>query len=103
ADDARAPELTQVVRDEVLRLAHELHELADSPITVTELGDQLPSQRVAQQAEDLGRISSGAHSANISGPIDSLPVDGYRAISLLRRVGARVPSRSRGRPDRKSV
>ena len=55
ADDAGAPELRQVVGDQVLRLPDELHELADTAIAATELADQLPSQRIAEQPEDLRR------------------------------------------------
>ena len=56
ADDAGAPELGQVVRDQVLRLADELHELADAAIAAPELDDQLPAQRIAEQPEDLRRL-----------------------------------------------
>jgi hypothetical protein len=56
AGDARLPELRQVVRDHVLRLPDELHELADSAIAATELDDQLPPQRIAEQPEDLRRL-----------------------------------------------
>ena len=56
ADDAGVPELRQVVGDEVLRLPDQLHELADTTIAATELADQLPSQRIAEQPEDLRRL-----------------------------------------------
>ena len=39
ADDAGVPELRQVVGDQVLRLADQLHELADTAIAATELAD----------------------------------------------------------------
>ena len=58
ADDAGAPELRQVVRDQVLRLADELHELADAAIAAAELGDELPAQRVGEQSEDRRRRGS---------------------------------------------
>jgi hypothetical protein len=45
-----------MVRDHVLGLAYELHELADSTVTSPELADDVPSQRVAQQAEDPRRL-----------------------------------------------
>ena len=61
ADDAGVPELRQVVGDQVLRLPHQLHELTDTAITATELSDQLPSQRIAEQTEDLRRLRSIAH------------------------------------------
>ena len=38
-DDAGAPELRQMVGDQVLGLADELHELADTAIAATELAD----------------------------------------------------------------
>ena len=53
ADDAGVSELRQVVGDQVLRLPDELHELADTAIAAAELDDQLPSQRIAEQPEDL--------------------------------------------------
>ena len=56
ADDAGMAELSQVVGDQVLRLPDELHELADTAIAATELADQLPSQRIAEQPEDLRRL-----------------------------------------------
>ena len=56
ADDAGVPELRQVVGDHVLRLPDELHELADTAIAATELDDQLPAQRIAEQSEDLRRL-----------------------------------------------
>ena len=34
------------------------HELADPAIAAAELDDQLPSQRIAQQPEDLRRLRS---------------------------------------------
>jgi hypothetical protein len=58
ADDAGVPELRQVVRDQVLRLPDELHELPYAAIAATELDDQLPSQWIAQQPEDLRRCRS---------------------------------------------
>ena len=42
-----------MVGDQVLRLPDELHELADPAIAAAELDDQLPSQRIAEQSEDL--------------------------------------------------
>ena len=60
------PELRQVVGDQVLRLADELHELADTAIAATELDDQLPSQRIAEQPEDLRRLCR-FHTAITSG------------------------------------
>jgi len=63
ADDARVPELGQVVRDQVLRLPDQLHELADTAIAATELADQLPSQRIAEQSEDLRRLRR-SHGSN---------------------------------------
>jgi hypothetical protein len=56
ADDAGVPELREVVGDQVLRLPGELHELADAAIATTELDDQLPSQRIAEQPEDSRRL-----------------------------------------------
>ncbi len=55
ADDAGAPEFAQVVRDQVLGLAGELHEFADSAVAATELHDDLPAQRIAQKPEDFWR------------------------------------------------
>ena len=75
ADDAGVPELRQVVRDQVLRLPDQLHELADPAIAATELADQLPSQRIAEQREDLRRLRR-SHIAITSVRIDSLQVDG---------------------------
>ena len=65
ADDAGVSELRQVVGDQVLRLPDQLHELADTAIAATELADQLPSQRIAEQPEDLRRLSCW-HNGNIS-------------------------------------
>jgi hypothetical protein len=45
-----------VVGDQVLRLPDQLHELADAAIAATKLADQLPSQRIAEQPEDLRRL-----------------------------------------------
>src|SRR5437763_1394400 len=56
AHDAGAAELRQVVGDQVLRLPDDLHELADSAVAPTELDDDLPSQRITEQAEDLRRL-----------------------------------------------
>ena len=56
ADDAGVSELRQVVRDQVRRLPDQLHELADTAIAATELANQLPAQRIAEQAEDLWRL-----------------------------------------------
>ena len=56
ADDVGLSELRQVVGDQVLRLAHELHELANTPIAATEFADQLPTQRIAEQSENLRRL-----------------------------------------------
>ena len=57
-----------MVGDQVLRLAHQPHELAHTTITATELDDQLPSQRIAEQPEDLWRLR-GSHTtlASIGG------------------------------------
>src|SRR5439155_25226448 len=71
---AGAAELGQVVRDEVLRLAGESHELADPPIATAELDDELPAQWIAQQPEDLRRLGR-THLAITSGQVDSLQVD----------------------------
>jgi hypothetical protein len=45
-----------VIRDQVLWLPDELHELADAPIAATELDDQLPSERTTEQPKDLRRL-----------------------------------------------
>ena len=66
ADDAGVSELRQVVRDQVLRLPDVLHELADAAIASTELDDQLPSQRIAEQPEDLRRLRRSHVSCYIS-------------------------------------
>jgi hypothetical protein len=60
-DDAGLPELGEVVRDHVLRLPDELHELADTAIAATELADQLPPKRIAEQPEDLRRLRRFHH------------------------------------------
>jgi hypothetical protein len=52
-DQSRPAELPQVVRHQVLRLLDELHELAHPSVAATELGDQLPSQWIAERPEDL--------------------------------------------------
>ena len=59
AHDAPITKLPEVVGDKVLRLAHEFHELADTTVAATELDDQLPPQRIAEQPEDLGRLRFG--------------------------------------------
>jgi hypothetical protein len=56
AHDARVPQLRQVVRDEVLRLADEVDELAHATVAATELADELPAQRIGQETEDLRRL-----------------------------------------------
>jgi hypothetical protein len=50
------PQLGQVVRDQVLRLRNEVHELTDAAIAAAELADQLPPEWVAEQSQDLGRL-----------------------------------------------
>src|SRR4051794_12726216 len=65
ADEPGVPEFRQVVGDQVLRLPDEVHELADAPIAATELHDELPSQRIAQQPKDLRRLDR-FHSDNLS-------------------------------------
>ena len=75
ADDTGVAEFRQVVGHQVLRLPDQLHELADPAVATTELADQLPSQRIAQQPEDLRRLGR-SHSHTISVRFDSLQVDG---------------------------
>ena len=75
ADDSGTSKLRQVVGDHVLRLPDELHELADPAIATTQLDDQLPSQRIAEQPKDVRRRRN-FHSAITSDQLDSLQVDG---------------------------
>ena len=63
-DDASVPELRQVVGHHVLRLPEQLHEFADTAIAATELADQLPSQRIAEQSEDLRWLGTCEHGNN---------------------------------------
>ena len=55
ADDAGVPQPGQVVGNQVLRLSEKLHEFADAAIAASELAHQTPSQRIAEQSEDLRR------------------------------------------------
>ena len=51
-----------MVRDEVCRLAHELDELLDPAVAVSERLDKLPAQLVRQDFEERGRLGkSGRH------------------------------------------
>jgi hypothetical protein len=64
-----------VVRDEILRLVDELHELADPPVAASELDDELPPQRIAQQPEDLRGLGR-YHTSITSVWFDALQIDG---------------------------
>lgn len=75
ADDSGPSEFGQVVRDQVLWLAHQLDEFTDAPIAAPELADQLPSQRLAEQPEDL-RCPVRWHP-----PIISSRIDGIKEVS----------------------
>jgi len=82
ADDAGVSELRQVVGDQVLRLPDELHELANSAVAATELDDELPSQRIAEQPEDLRRRCR-FHLSITSVWIDALQIDAILRTALL--------------------
>jgi hypothetical protein len=55
-----------VVRDQVLRLADEVHELANSAIAATQLADQLPPQRITEEPENFRRLDGGHRGHYIS-------------------------------------
>src|SRR5258705_3286188 len=57
-----------------------MHELADSAIAATELDDQLPSQRIAEQPEDRGRLRRSHTQASFDGGGHSLTV--HQAYSM---------------------
>ena len=73
------PQLRQVVGDQVLWLFNEVHELTDAAIAAGELADQLPSEWVAQQSQDLGRLLR-RHQATISNQIDGMQEMRYREV-----------------------
>jgi hypothetical protein len=60
-DEPRVAQLAEVVGDQVLRLADPLHEFADAPVATAELGQQLPSQRLADQSQDRGWLGRMPH------------------------------------------
>ncbi len=83
ADDAATSKLGQVVRHKVRRLPDELHELSDTAIAASELAEQLPSQRIAEQTEDRGWLRRLHHDAITSVWIDSMQVDRSAACHHL--------------------
>ena len=50
-DETAGPEEAQVVRDEVLRPADHVGELADTPVRGSELGEQPPADRMTRELE----------------------------------------------------
>ena len=52
SDETARAEQTQVVRDEVLRLADRVRELADAPVRGSELGEQAPADRMTCELEE---------------------------------------------------
>jgi hypothetical protein len=50
---ARVSQLCQVIRDEVLRLPGQFDELTDPAIARSEMSNQLPANRLAEQRQDL--------------------------------------------------
>jgi hypothetical protein len=51
--EPRGPELTEVVRDEVLGFPYQLSELAHTPIAPRQVTEKLPAEWVADQLEKL--------------------------------------------------
>ena len=60
-----------MIRDEVLRFAHELSDLADAPVAAGQMAEKLPPQRVRDQLQELERRLVGRSSDHVSQDISN--------------------------------